>query len=161
MTDKNMEQWRMNSLGYLVAVLGAQMAEALDNRLKELDLRLALWPTLIMLWEEDGLTQSELSDRCRTANYTTTRMLDTLEKKGLIERKPHPTSRRAHLVYLTAAGKALKPDGMEKAEAVNQHFMAAFSPEEQQVFMTLLQKLVTEPENPGQFPDNIQRRIAD
>lgn len=142
MSDKNMDHWRMNSLGFLVAVLGTQMSDALDNSLKTFDLRVTMWPTLLMLWEEDGLTQSELSERCRTANYTTTRMLDTLEKKGLIERRPHPTSRRAHLVYLTAEGKALKPKGLEQAMAINADYMSVFDEQEKDTLMALLNKLV-------------------
>ena len=138
----DMDQWRMNSMGFLVAVLATEMAEDHDNSLKELGLRISLWPTLLMLWDEDGLTQSELSDRCRTANYTTTRMLDTLEKRGLIERKPHPTSRRAHLVYLTDEGKALKPKGLERAMALNEEYMSVFSEKEKDNFLKLLNKLV-------------------
>lgn len=142
MSEENMDQWRMNSMGFLVAVLGTGLANALDESLKDLDLKITLWPTLLMLWDEDGLTQSELSERCRTANYTTTRMLDTLEKKGLIERKPHPTSRRAHLVYLTEEGKALKPKGLERAMAINKDYLSVFTDKESETFMALLNKLV-------------------
>lgn len=138
----SMTKWRMDSLGFLVAVLATNMSDDHDQSLKELDLRISLWPTLLMLWAEDGLTQTELSERCRTANYTTTRMLDTLEKKGLIERKPHPTSRRAHLVHLTEAGKALKPKGLERAMALNEEYMSVFSKSEGETFMKLLNKLV-------------------
>ena len=142
MTEENMDQWRMNSMGFLVAVLGTGLANALDESLKDLGLKITLWPTLLMLWDEDGLTQSELSERCRTANYTTTRMLDTLEKKGLIERKPHPTSRRAHLVYLTEEGKALKPKGLERAMSINKDYLSVFTDKESETFMALLNKLV-------------------
>lgn len=142
MTSINVDEWRMNSLGFLVAVLGNDMAAALDERLKELDLKITMWPTLLMLWNEDGLTQTELSERCKTANYTTTRMLDTLEKKGLIERKAHPTSRRAHLVFLTEEGKALKPKGLERAMAINEEYLSVFTKTESETFLQLLNKLV-------------------
>jgi DNA-binding MarR family transcriptional regulator len=132
----------MNSLGFLIAVLGNDMAAALDARLKELDLKITMWPTLLMLWNEDGLTQTELSERCKTANYTTTRMLDTLENKGLIERKAHPTSRRAHLVYLTEEGKELKPKGLERAMAINEDYLSVFTKTESEAFLQLLNKLV-------------------
>ena len=33
-------------------------------------------------------------------------MVDDLEKRGLVQREPHPEDRRAKLVHLTAAGRA-------------------------------------------------------
>jgi DNA-binding MarR family transcriptional regulator len=141
MKDK-IKTWRSNSLGWLIAVLSNDMATALDGRLKELDLRIAVWPTLVVLWQEDGLTQAELSARCLTANYTTTRVLDALEKKGLIERKPHPTSRRAHLVYLTELGQSLRMEGIARGKATNKEFMAGLSESEQETLLTLVNKLI-------------------
>lgn len=133
---------RSNSLGCLIAVLGNDMATALDQRLKELDLKITMWPILMMLWQEDGLTQAELSARCRTANYTTTRMLDALEDKDIIERKPHPTSRRAHLVYLTDFGKSLKTEGISLVMKTNKEFMSVLSKSEQDILLTLMSKLI-------------------
>lgn len=140
--EENINSWRQSSLGWLVAVLGNDMSAALDERLKELDLKITMWPTLMMLWEEDGLTQSELSARCRTANYTTTRMLDALEKKNIIERKSHPTSRRAHLVYLTEFGKSLKTEGIKRAVETNEEFMSVLSTDEQETLLKLANKLI-------------------
>lgn len=142
MANEHIDTWRHNSLGWLVAVLGNDMSATLDQRLKALDLKVTMWPTLLILWQEDGLTQTELSARCRTAHYATTRLLDTLEKKGLIERKAHPTSRRSHLVYLTEAGKALKSDGISLAMQTNEDFMSALSTTEQDTLLVLLNKLV-------------------
>lgn len=140
--EEKIEIWRHSSLGWLIAVLGNYMAAALDDRLKELDLRITLWPTLMILWQEDGLTQTELSARCRTANYTTTRMLDVLEKKNIIERKSHPTSRRSHLVYLTDLGQSLKIEGITRAMETNNGFMSALSENEQETLINLVNKVI-------------------
>lgn len=142
MTDEKVEAWKRGSLGWLIAVLSNDMATTLDERLKEIDLRITLWPTLIVLWQEDGLTQSELSSRCLTANYTTTRVLDALEKSGLIERRPHPTSRRSHLVYLTELGQSLRMEGIARGKATNKKFMAGLSESEQDTFLQLLNKMI-------------------
>lgn len=131
---------RHKSLGWLVAVLGAEMAEALDQRLKAIGLSLGMWPTLYVLWEEDGLTQTELAARCRTAHYTTTRVLDALARSGLVERRPHPESRRSHLVYLTPAGHALEQAGVAEAMACNEAFLARLAKEERTQLVKLLRK---------------------
>lgn len=133
---------RISSFGWLVAVLGADLADSLDSRLKEIGLNLGLWPTLFALWEEDGLTQKELAARCSTAHYTTTRVLDSLESLALVKRHPHPSSRRAHLVYLTEKGKALEETATAKAIDCNAEFMSALSSDEQVQIKKLLLKIL-------------------
>ncbi|HUC22313.1 MAG TPA: MarR family transcriptional regulator [Streptosporangiaceae bacterium] len=51
-------------------------------------------------------TQRELAERLSADPPYVTLMIDDLEKRGLVRRKPHPTDRRAKLVELTAAGRA-------------------------------------------------------
>ncbi|UXI03376.1 MarR family winged helix-turn-helix transcriptional regulator [Photobacterium sp. TY1-4] len=73
------------------------------------------------------MTQSELAARCQTANYTTTRVLDTLEKLALVERRKHPTSRRAYQIFLTEQGRALEAEATALAKACNHEFLSALS----------------------------------
>jgi len=133
---------RQSSFGWLIAVLGNDLATSLDSHLKGIGLSLNLWPTLFALWEEDGLTQSELTERCNTAHYTTTRLLDTLEKMALVERRPHPTSRRAHLVFLTEQGKALEQKATQLAKDCNAEFLSALPASEQDELNKLLLKVI-------------------
>ncbi|AYG03915.1 MarR family transcriptional regulator [Gryllotalpicola protaetiae] len=51
-------------------------------------------------------TQRELADRLSADQPYVTLMLDDLEKLGLLERRPHPTDRRAKIVELTDSGRA-------------------------------------------------------
>ncbi|WP_369855687.1 MarR family winged helix-turn-helix transcriptional regulator [Candidatus Thalassolituus haligoni] len=133
---------RHNSLGWLIAVSGKQLAEDLDQRLKNIGLSIGVWPTLYALWEQEGLTQTELAERCMTAHYTTTRTLDTLEKMGLVERHPHPTSRRALQIYLTDQGKDLRHSALQQAIACNSEYLARLSHAEAHTLLQLLNKAV-------------------
>lgn len=54
----------------------------------------------------DPLTQRELAERLSADPPYVTLMIDDLEERGLVRRKPHPTDRRAKLVELTASGRA-------------------------------------------------------
>ncbi|WP_037028428.1 MarR family winged helix-turn-helix transcriptional regulator [Psychromonas aquimarina] len=132
---------RHTSFGWLIAVLGADMTESLNLRLKEIGLHIGLWPTLFALWEEEGLTQAQLSKQCGTANYTTTRVLDTLESKGLAERRPHPTNRRVHLIYLTKKGRQLEKQAAAIAGSCNEEFLSALSAQERKQIMALVFKI--------------------
>ena len=51
-------------------------------------------------------TQRELADRLSADQPYVTLMIDDLEKRRLVQRKPHPTDRRVKLVELTASGRA-------------------------------------------------------
>jgi DNA-binding MarR family transcriptional regulator len=132
---------REDSFGWLIAVLSRQLSDEFDERLQALGLRIGLWPTLFALWEEDGVTQSVLTEKCQTAHYTTTRVLDELEKRGLVERRPHPTNRRATTVFLTEAGRALEHPAVEEAMACNAQMLAGLSRQESDRLMTTLRKV--------------------
>jgi DNA-binding MarR family transcriptional regulator len=48
---------------------------------------------------------SELSDHLRIAPRSTTEVVDALQERGLVERRPDPADRRATLVALTEEGR--------------------------------------------------------
>ncbi|MBN3561588.1 MarR family winged helix-turn-helix transcriptional regulator [Aliamphritea spongicola] len=133
---------RHTSFGWLIAVLGGQLATELDGKLKTIGLNITLWPTLFALWEEEGLTQAELAARCQTAHYTTTRVLDSLEKLELVERRKHPTSRRAYQIFLTEKGRELEAEGTALAKECNRNFLSPLSEDESETLHALITKVV-------------------
>jgi DNA-binding MarR family transcriptional regulator len=54
----------------------------------------------------EPLTLRALAERLQADPPYVTLMVDDLEERGLVQRKPHPEDRRAKLVELTAAGRA-------------------------------------------------------
>ncbi len=77
---------------------------------KGCDVTVDQWVILCALWEEDGCSQASLSDRTYKDPPTVTRMLDLLERKGLVVRRPSPTDRRMVEVYLTPEGRAFRQE---------------------------------------------------
>ena len=61
----------------------------------------------ILTGHEGGVRASELAHHLHIAPRSATEVVDALEAKGLVERSPDPTDRRATLVSLTARGTAL------------------------------------------------------
>ncbi|BAJ01785.1 MarR family winged helix-turn-helix transcriptional regulator [Shewanella violacea] len=129
------------SLGYLVSHLNIELQNALDEQLKRYQLDIKLWPVLFALWQEEGITQTELSKRCDVANYTMTRLLDQLQTQGLIHRHQEADNRRAFQIYLTNNGKALEQDLICEAERVNDNFLVNLSEDEQASFILMLNKI--------------------
>ncbi len=129
------------SLGYLVSHLNIELQKALDERLKRYELDIKLWPVLFALWQEEGITQTELSKRCDMANYTMTRLLDQLQVQGYITRHQEADNRRAFKIFLTDSAKALEQDLICEAERVNEQFLGNLSEFESQQFIYLLNKI--------------------
>ncbi|MFT5235025.1 MAG: DNA-binding MarR family transcriptional regulator, partial [Shewanella sp.] len=126
--------------------LNIDLQNALDQKLKRYQLDIKLWPVLFALWQEEGITQTELSKRCDVANYTMTRILDQLQLQGFITRHQEAENRRAFKIFLTDSGKALEQDLIVEAERVNEHFLENLSMEERLAFVTLLNKINHFPE---------------
>ena len=67
------------------------------------------WIVLVQLWQKDGQSQSALSESTLRDRPTMSRILDTMEKGGLVTRQVDEADARARLVKLTRLGKALQP----------------------------------------------------
>jgi len=132
---------RKESLGYLVSHLNVELQHELDSRLKRYQLDIKLWPVLFALWQEEGISQTELSRRCDVANYTMTRLLDQLQVQGLIYRHQEEDNRRAFQIFLTDQAKAMEQDLIREAERVNEKFMAALDEPERGQLLMLLNKI--------------------
>jgi DNA-binding MarR family transcriptional regulator len=66
------------------------------------------WIVLVRLWERDGRTPSELSEATLRDRPTMTRILDTMERSGLIERAQAAEDGRVRIITLTRAGRELR-----------------------------------------------------
>jgi len=60
---------------------------------------------LRLLAAHDGISQRDLAEMLHLARPTVTRMLQAIEKSGMVERRPDAADQRLTRVYLTAAGR--------------------------------------------------------
>lgn len=82
------------------------------------------WAILIRLWERDARAQSELSDATFRDAPTMSRILDTMEKRGLIQRRDDPDDGRVRLVHLTRQGRSLEKRLVPVAEKIVKRMLA-------------------------------------
>ena len=59
---------------------------------------------LAVLSQVESVRLSDLADRLRIAPRSTTEVVDGLQERGLVERRPDPTDRRATLIAVTEEG---------------------------------------------------------
>ena len=79
---------------------------------------------LAALAEADALTQRELVARTSSDPNTVRTMLVLLERAALIERRPHPTDRRARSVILTRTGRIVFRKAWRQTETLRRHLLS-------------------------------------
>jgi DNA-binding MarR family transcriptional regulator len=109
-----------DSLGYLVREANKNFSRLLQVLAERHGVTTAQWYFLRALWDQDGISQAELSSRVGLMTPTTVVALNTLEKKGLIRRHRHPTDRRKLNIYLTKKGRQLERQLLRCGKEVNE-----------------------------------------
>lgn len=65
-------------------------------------------PLLHALWEQEGLSHTQLAERLQISPATTTKMVQRMEKTGFLQRRPDPGDERVSRVFLTETGRAVR-----------------------------------------------------
>jgi DNA-binding MarR family transcriptional regulator len=106
-------------LAHLVRDAAKGLTRALQARLAEDGVSFGHWAFLRILWETDGLTQSELSEQAGVMEPTTFAALKAMETLGYITRKRTPANRKNIFIHLTPKGRALKTRLVPLAIGIN------------------------------------------
>jgi DNA-binding MarR family transcriptional regulator len=98
---------RDDSLSDAFRSVARRLRQASAESLARWDLTPSQFRALRVLMRHEAMRPSELSEHLRIAPRSTTEVLDGLEAKGLVERRPDPHDRRATLVVPTGRGTDL------------------------------------------------------
>ncbi|MCP5279983.1 MAG: MarR family transcriptional regulator [Rhodoferax sp.] len=122
-THDILRHWREavpnDRMAHLVRDTERAFRRALQIRLAPYGVPFGHWSFLRILWENDGLTQKELSARAGVMEPTTFAAMKAMEALGYIHRQQLPTNRKNVYVYLTPEGRALKDVLVPLAEETN------------------------------------------
>ena len=66
------------------------------------------WIVLVRLWQQDGATQSALVESTLKDKATLSRILDVMERSGMVVRRPDPVDARSRRVHLNRDCKELR-----------------------------------------------------
>lgn len=89
------------------------------------------------------MTMRELAERMSCEPSNATFVVDKLENQGLIERRPHPTDRRAKHLVLTTEGNALREQLLELLTRDSP--LAGLSLDQQRALQDLLTQAIVRP----------------
>ncbi len=130
-----------HSIGFLLRDVHRTLVRVLDERIGQHGITSGMWWFLRALWFEDGLSQSELSERVKVQGPTTVRALDRLQRAGLIERRRSSTDKRMTQVYLSSKGRALEEPLLRYVVEVNEVASHDLTDEEVGNLLTILTKI--------------------
>lgn len=130
------------SFGYLFRQANRAFTRSLAKRLKPHGVTLAQWYFLRELWQEEGITQRELSRRMDVSQPTTTVAIDLMEKAGLIVRERQAGPRNSVSVHLTRKGRELKTVLVHIARDVNAEVARKFDPKTLQLVRVSIAQMI-------------------
>lgn len=117
-------------MAHLIRDTERAFRRALQLRLAAHGVPFGHWAFLRILWEADGLTQKELSQRAGVMEPTTFTAMKAMEAQGYITRNQIPTNKKNVYVHLTDAGRALKKKLVPLAEETNEISVEGLAPKD-------------------------------
>jgi DNA-binding MarR family transcriptional regulator len=102
---------------FITGKASTAIARRLQKNFKQsgVDITIEQWSVLYHLWKEDGLSQQQLCDATFRDKPSITRLVDNLEKLGLVKRMADKNDRRINKVCTTPEAQKLQELSMEVA----------------------------------------------
>jgi MarR family transcriptional regulator, transcriptional regulator for hemolysin len=117
--------------GFRVARIARRLRQAVDAELRVLGLTEATWRPLVYVRRlGDGVRQKELATALSIEGPSLVRLLDNLERRGLIERRADETDRRARGIHLTRTGRDLAKRAAKVGGEIQARLLANVPPAE-------------------------------
>ena len=136
-------------LPYLLNRAGARIAASFSEEVRPFGATLQMWRVLAALREHDGRRMGGLSETTSIEVSTLTRLVDSMEKKGLVVRRRATEDARAVLLHATPAGRRLTQRILPIAERYESVALAGFSVVETDALKAALRRLYA---NMGRLP---------
>jgi DNA-binding MarR family transcriptional regulator len=131
-----------SSLGFLLSQVGIYASRRFAQRIAALNIHPPLFRVLNVVDAAEGQSQQAIGEAIQAPPSRMVAIVDELEQRGLIERRPHPSDRRVHALYLTADGRRLLAKGREIAMEHEKELTRGMSAADRKQLIALLRKLV-------------------
>ena len=105
------------------------------------DLSREQYELLEVLWEQDHVNQQNISKRLQKDKYNVTKLLNTLQKRGYVQRKMDKEDKRSNFVVRTEKGVESRHTLRQSVEQVHTDIGFTLSPQEFKSAIWVLKKL--------------------
>ena len=128
--------------GYLFRRMQQIAVAIFVEECQDFDLTPVQYAALIAIHTHPGIDATRLSAVIAFDRSTLGNVIERIESKGLVERKPSSEDKRIKLLYLTKAGGALLRDIKPAVDRAQVRMLQPLKPAERKTLMTLLTQLV-------------------
>ncbi len=129
------------SVGYQIRDTFRASSRVMQANIAKYGLTLGQWYYLRALWDEDGMTQRELSRRVGMMEPTTVTAVNSMERDGYIRRVRNKTDRRKVNIFLTPKGRRLRERALPLAKAAHKVMATHLNEREVKTLFRLLEKV--------------------
>ena len=135
------EQNPLHTTTYLMVRIAKAQRGLVSSALARMNLHIGQEILLMELWQQDGLTQTELCDRLCVEPPTLTKMLRRLEKTKLLEKRKDCKDARISRIFLTDKGRSLQKPITELWLELEKTILANLSLEEKILYRRFLMQI--------------------
>ncbi|WP_247894370.1 MarR family winged helix-turn-helix transcriptional regulator [Azospirillum sp. B510] len=126
---------------YWISRVNGRYVQALEQRLKPLNLDMPRWRVLMCLYEDEHQSISEIAEFSVLKLNTATKIVQRMLADGLVATRARPTDGRATEVTLTPHGDRMRQLAMAEADGILAASFVGISAEEMAALNGLLEKV--------------------
>jgi DNA-binding MarR family transcriptional regulator len=126
------------SVTFTISTTGYEMARQFQELLAPLGLEPRDFGLLQSVAASEGDSQQAIGERISIAPSRMVAFIDSLEQRGLLERRQNPNDRRARALFLTAEGRELLARAFEISEEMERAMTQGLTPAEREQLLELL-----------------------
>lgn len=140
-----------DSVDYYIKTAWHSLARLYNNKAKDHGLTASSAFVLLNISSSEGTAATKIAPLMGLETRSLTRMLKTLEEKGLIYRKPDSHDRRSVRIFLTDLGMEKKGIAIETVKTFNNYLREHINPQMLSAFQEVAQRIIELVENDRQL----------
>jgi DNA-binding MarR family transcriptional regulator len=129
------------TVAFLLSTLGFAVSRGFHQMLEPLELEPGEFALLRAVGASGGEPQNALAERLHISPSWMVAIVDELERRDLLERRPHARDRRVRNLHLTAAGKKLLRQAERRAQQFDRQVTGTLTETELRELLELLQRV--------------------
>jgi DNA-binding MarR family transcriptional regulator len=133
-----------STLAFLLSQVGIHASKRFAERIAAVDLSPPLFRVLNLVAAAEGQSQQAIGAAIEIPPSRMVALVDELEQRGLVERRPKPDDRRVRALFLTAEGKRCLARGRKIADQHEKELTKGMKEVDRKRLLDLLQKIVDE-----------------
>ena len=133
--------WQAPSLAHRLREVSRLFRHVFHRTIHELGLTDGEWACLRLLWDEDGITQTAMSERLDMTRAAVALWINVLERDGLAKRTADPDDGRRFRIFLTPKGRRLEARLQPAIRSIHERVLAECSAAELRAFSATLTRI--------------------